>query len=117
MVAKRDSEPKPKKTPPRPATTPEGRENQLIAAAVDLAERQILDGTASAQVITHFLKAGSSREKLEKERLAHENELTRVKIENAETAKATKELYERALAAMGIYSGQRPVEVSDNEQD
>jgi hypothetical protein len=59
----------------RPATTPEGRENQLIAAAVNLAERQLRDGTAAAQVITHYLKLGSTRESLEQEKLRKENDL------------------------------------------
>lgn len=65
----------------RPATTPEGRENELVAAAIDLAEKQIRSGNASSQVITHFLKLGSTRERLEQQRLEHENELTRVRIE------------------------------------
>ena len=42
----------------RPALSPEARENQLIDLAVNLAEQQLLDGTASSQVITHFLKLG-----------------------------------------------------------
>jgi len=55
---------RPKKLPP--AKTPEARENQLVAMAVDLAEQQLLDGTATSQVITHFLKLGSTKEKIEK---------------------------------------------------
>lgn len=90
---------------PRPATTPEGRENQLVAQAIDLAERQIQAGTASSQVITHFLKLGSTREQLEQERLEHENELTRVKIEAIESQKRVEELYLEALQAMRSYSG------------
>ena len=61
----------------RPALTPEARENQLIALAIDRAEQQLLDGTASSQVITHYLKLGSSRERLERERLENENKLIR----------------------------------------
>jgi hypothetical protein len=88
----------------KPATTPEGRENQLVSQAIDLAERQIINGTASSQVITHFLKLGSTREKLEQERLEHENELTRVKIEAIESQKRVEELYMEALTAMRSYS-------------
>ncbi len=88
-----------------PAKTPEAREQQLIAAAVDRAEQQLLDGTASAQVITHYLKLGSSRERLEQERLAHENELTRAKIEGMQSQKEIERLYGEALAAMSAYSG------------
>lgn len=89
----------------RPATTPEGRENELISAATDLAEKQIRNGTASSQVITHFLKLGSTRERLEQQRLEHENELTRVKIEAIESQKRVEELYLEALQAMRSYSG------------
>ena len=89
----------------RPATTPEGRENQLVSSAIDLAEDQILNGTASSQVITHFLKLGSTRERLEQQRLEHENELTRVRIEAIESQKRVEELYMEALQAMRSYSG------------
>lgn len=89
----------------RPATTPEQREQQVIADAIDLAERQIQEGTASSQVITHFLKLGSTREQLEQQRIAHENELLRVKRESLESAKRVEELYEQAIASMRMYQG------------
>jgi hypothetical protein len=92
----------------RPATTPEARENEMVSAAIDLAEKQIRDGRASSQVITHFLKLGSTREKLEQQRLEHENELTRVKIEALESQKRVEELYMEALSAMRSYSGDLP---------
>lgn len=90
----------------RPATTPEGRENQLISLAVDLSERQLMEGTASAQVISHYLKLGSTREQLEQERLLNENQLLRAKVENMASAKRVEELYEAALNAMRTYAGQ-----------
>lgn len=99
----------------RPATTPEGRENQLVSDAIDLAERQIREGTASSQVLTHFLKLGSTRERLEQQRLEHENELTRVKIEAMESAKRVEELYAEALTAMRSYRGDSPPPDSDVE--
>ena len=95
---------KSKKT--RPASTPEARENQVIAAAMKLAEQQILDGTASSQVITHFLKLGSSKHQLEMEKLRKENELLRVKAESIESAKRVEELYIEALNAMRRYRGE-----------
>lgn len=88
-----------------PALTPEARENQLIALAVDLAEKQLIEGTASAQVITHYLKLGSTRERLEKEKLEKENELLQAKRKALESAKRVEELYANALAAMKSYSG------------
>jgi hypothetical protein len=104
--------------PLRPATTPEGRENQLISLATDLAERQIREGSASSQVISHFLKLGSTREQLEQERLAHENELTRVKIEAIESQKRVEELYMQALNAMRSYAGDlQPPPENDEVQD
>jgi hypothetical protein len=92
----------------KPATTPEGRENELVSEAIDLAEKQIKAGTASSQVITHFLKLGSTRERLEQQRLEHENELTRVKIEALESQKRVEELYMEALQAMRSYAGDIP---------
>lgn len=89
----------------RPALTPEARENQLISLAVDLAEQQLRDGTASSQVISHYLKLGSTRASLEKEKLERENELLRAKTENLESSKRIEELYKDALDAMKKYSG------------
>jgi hypothetical protein len=94
-----------KKTRRKPATTPEDRENEMISDAHDLAAQQIRDGNASSQVITHFLKLGSTRERLEQQRLEHENELTRVKIEAIESQKRVEELYMEALSAMRSYAG------------
>ncbi len=91
--------------PHRPATTPEGRENQLISLASDLAERQLISGTASSQVITHFLKLASTREKLEQERLQRENLLLSAKVEQIASSKRIEELYETALNAMRQYAG------------
>ena len=89
----------------KPATTPEARENELISMAADLAEEQIEGGTASSQVITHFLKLGSSRERLEQQRIRHENELSQVKKEALESGRRVEEMYKNALDAMRSYSG------------
>lgn len=88
-----------------PALTPEARENELVMLAVDLAEQQLREGTASSQVITHFLKLGSTKEALEKEKLKHENQLVMAKTENLKAAQRIEELYANALQAMRIYSG------------
>lgn len=104
----------------RPAVTPEARESQLISLAVDLAEQQLLDGTASSQVITHFLKLGTSMAKLEKEKLEKENALLRAKTESIESQKRVEELYSNALAAMKRYSGysnDEDMEVYDDDSD
>jgi hypothetical protein len=89
----------------RPATTLKGREDQLIALAVDVAEDQLRRGTASAQVITHYLKLGTTREQLEQERLTRENALLTAKVESLASAKRVEELYANALKAMRVYSG------------
>lgn len=83
---------------------------QLANAAYDLAEEQIQSGTASSQVITHFLKMGSTRERLEQERMRHEVELMGVKKEQLEAATRVEELYINALEAMRGYSGRPPGE-------
>lgn len=98
----------------RPASTPEERENQLISLADKLAEKQMRDGTASAQVITHYLKLGSSRERLEQQRLNSEVDLLRARVEQAASAKRVEELYEEALNSMRIYSGQEVEEYYDD---
>lgn len=92
-----------------PAKTPEAMENHLISLAVELAEKRIRDGTASAQEIVHFLKLGSSRERLEQERLAGENKLLIAKAEAMGDIKRSEALYQEALNAMRAYSGQAPM--------
>lgn len=90
----------------RAARTPEAREQELASAAYDLAEEQIIGGTASSQVLTHFLKMGSTRERLEQQRIEHENELMQVKRAAIENQQRVEELYMEALNAMKSYSGQ-----------
>lgn len=84
----------------------EARENQLIALAVDLAEKQLLEGTASSQVITHYLKLGSTKERLEKEMMAEQKKLLEAKTEALKAAKRNEELYINAIKAMRLYQGQ-----------
>ena len=89
----------------RPALSPEARENQLIALAVDLAEKQLREGTASSQVISHFLKLGSTVANLEKERLKNEVTLMKAKTESIKAAKNIESLYKEAINAMRSYGG------------
>ena len=89
----------------RPALTPEARENQTIFLATELAEQQLRDGTASSQVITHFLKLGSSKEKLEHEILKEQKKLITAKTESLESSKRIEELYANAITAMREYGG------------
>ena len=105
MTTKKKPIDSPTKRKQRPALSPESRENQMIALAVDLAEQQLIDGTASSQVITHYLKLGSTKEKIEKEILSNQNELIKAKTENLQSAKRIEELYNEALDAMRDYSG------------
>ena len=96
------SEPKKKL---RPALTPEARENQLISLAMDCAEQQLMDGTASSQVITHFLKLGTAKYQYETEKLKHDTELVKAKTESIERSDRIEELYTDAIKAMKIYKG------------
>lgn len=89
----------------RPALTPEARENQMISLAVDLAEQQLREGTASSQVITHFLKLATSKERLERDILAEQKKLITAKTEALQSAKRVEELYADAITAMKKYSG------------
>lgn len=108
MTTRRTRAPKDPPSRRKPATTPEGQETHMVAIAVQLAEQQILAGTASAQVISHYLKLGSSRERLEQERLSRENELLVAKVEQLASMGRIEELYEKAIGAMNVYSGRSP---------
>lgn len=91
--------------PMRPALTPEARESQMIALATNLAEEQLRNGTASSQVITHFLKLGTVREQLELEKLNKENKMLEAKTDAIKSAAKVEELYGQALEAMRSYGG------------
>ena len=96
----------------RPALTPEARENQLISLAVDLAEKQLMEGTASSQVITHYLKLGTTKERIEREILEKQKDLIVAKTENLKSAQRIEELYANAIKAIRDYNGK-----GDDEED
>lgn len=101
----------------RPGLTPEARENQLIYLATELAEQQLRDGTASSQVITHYLKLGSTKERIEREILEKQKELITAKTESLQSAKRIEELYANAIAAMRKYGGNGTDGGDNNEDD
>ena len=111
-IPKKESSHQKRRRPP--AATPEARENQLIALAFDLAEKQLSEGTASSQVITHYLKLATTREAIEKEILEQQKELIQAKTESLKSAKKTEELYKNALDAMRAYTGQGKVDEDDD---
>lgn len=96
-----------------PARTPEAREQQLISLATELAEKQLADGTASAQVITHYLKMATGREQLEREKLARENELLRARSEALAQNGRLEELFDSAIKAMSSYQGREDFSEED----
>lgn len=97
----------------RPALSPEARENQMISLAVDLAEKQLLEGTASSQVITHYLKLGSTKERIEKEILERQKDLIEAKTQSLQSAKRIEEMYGEAMKAFRSYSGKGDFEPDD----
>ena len=97
----------------RPALSPEARENQMISLAVDLAEKQLIEGTASSQVITHFLKLGSTKAQIEKELLSKQVDLAEAKAESIKSQKDMEKFYLDAMAAMREYRGES--EADDDE--
>lgn len=117
MANKKQTESKEPVKKLRPATTPEARENQLIALAVDLAEKQLLDGTASSQVITHYLKLGTQKEKLEREILEKKKDLMQAQTDNLQSVKKIEEMYTEAIKAMRHYSGQDAPKDDDDEYE
>ena len=100
----------------RPAIDPDARENQLIALAVDLVEERLRNGTASSQETTHFLRLGSSKARYELEKLRLENELTKAKTESLHAQQHADEMFEQAIRAMQMYSGNGSV-VEEEEDD
>jgi len=106
-----------KKSQPAPGKTPSARENQLISFAIDLAAKQLLEGTASSQVITHFLKLASTREALEKEKVSLENKLLVAKTEALQSQKRVEVLYADAIEAIRRYGGVKSEEVDENVED
>lgn len=99
--------------PMPPARTPQGRENQLIALAEDLAEKQLRDGTATSQLMTHYLKLATAREQLEREKLRGENELLKAKVAQLSSMENSENLQREALNAFRAYSGQEPGQDDD----
>lgn len=92
-----------KKRPP--AKTPEARENQMISLAMDLVEKRLINGTATSQETTHFLRLGTINNRLEREILETKKELMTAKTEALNSQKRGEELYLNALNAMKSYSG------------
>lgn len=113
MATRRGSGSEPKSNRRAPAKTPEATENQLIALAQDLVKQRILDGTASAQETVHYLKLGSSREKLEQQKMTYENQLTLAKIEREKSATNTEALYKEAMLNFSLYAGREPTDPSE----
>lgn len=117
MVAARKQqtqESKPRRRPP--AKTPEEYENLLIMKSLKEIERQIDSGTASSQLLSHYAKLASTRERLEQERLMREIDMLERKAEAMESAKRVEELYEGAIAAMRSYGGHDPID-QDGDDD
>lgn len=94
-----------KKREAKPATTPESREKQLTSLAVDLAEKQLREGTASPSIINHYLKIASSRESLERDILERQAEFLKAKAQNMSKDREAEELARAAIEAMKSYSG------------
>lgn len=103
--------------PIRPALTPEGRENQMIALATDLVEKRLRDGSASSQETTHYLKQGTMKARLELEILQKEKELITAKTEALQSQKRSEELFAQAIKAFASYSGQESEEEYDEDPD
>ena len=112
MADSEEARPRRRRRPP--ATTPEARENQLIALAVDLAEKQMRDGTAPAQTVGHFLKLATSRNKLEEQKIRLENNLAEAKSNQITSQESSEKKYAEVLMAMRTYAG---VEMPPMEED
>ena len=114
MPAKKNSTFDPGPLPP-PATTLEGREQQLTALAMDLAEHRLATGEASAQEVVHFLRLGSVQAQLQNDKLRAENEVLDARVKEMESRTSSEGLYAEALKAFRGYSGQEPIEDDDDD--
>lgn len=107
MPARRKDEEQPRTRRP-PARTFEAEEDRLINLAQSLAEKQMREGTASSQVQVHYLRLGSSREKLEQRRLRGLIDLEKIKAETIASEKRMEEIAEKAINALKSYQGRPP---------
>ncbi len=114
--AKKDGEIKPKRRL-RPTLSPEAQESRLISLSMDAAESQLLDGTASSQIIVHFLKLGTVKAELECEKLRKENALLEAKKSHIESMERSEELFKKALSAFSKYQGRTDVDEEYDEYE
>lgn len=116
MARRNDDE----RTAPRrrsPAKTPEERESVLVSKSLNLIEKQIDDGTISSTVLSIYARAGTERDRLEKERLRSENDVLVKKLETMEAAVDVKNLMEDALSAFRGYSGASARDDDEDDDD
>lgn len=105
MAKARQTNPTGSSRPMRPAISPEANESQMISLAMDLVRQRLIDGTASSQETTHFLKLGTEKAQLEKVKLQRETEMIAAKAESIKKQETSDELYKAALKAFASYSG------------
>lgn len=98
----------------KPARTPKQRENQIINLVMDVVEQKIIDGTASSQILCHFLKLATEKERLENDKLRGELELAKARVRQIDMQEDLKSLYEGAVSAM---RGYRSTNENDEEQE
>lgn len=110
----KESSPVSNKRRRRRAMTPEEREAQLISLTMDTVEERIRTGKASSQELVHFLRAGSNKERYEKEKMALELELVKAKTENLRMQQKNEEIYSNALKAFKRYNG---VDTDEDDED
>ena len=99
----------------RKAQSPEEREAQLISLAMDRVEERMMNGTASSQEYVHFLRAASTKERYEREKVALELELVKAKTENLRMQQKNEEMYANALRAFKRYTGATDEDEEDEE--
>lgn len=86
-----------------PALDPDAREAQLINLAMNRAEEQLQAGTASSQVITHFLRLATEKTKLERDKIAAEVALANAKVDAIRAQQTSEQMYQEALEAFRSY--------------
>lgn len=87
------------------ASTPEGRENELIDMAYNEVARRIASHEATSAELVHFLKMGSEKERLERSKIEAEMELQRAKTVAIEEGRSMEAIAKEAMEAFKRYSG------------
>lgn len=89
------------------------RERENMFLATELAAKQLRDGTAKAQVVTHYLRMSSPREDIERRMMEAKIALLEGQLAACQNDMATQALIIEALESLREYRGSGEVQYED----